>query len=296
MTRASNARSGSTLTDRQPSTDGTHSTDSRRVSTLTVHASEDVLKIIGLCVECTCVFGKSLFRHGFVILILIITVFVLHTTRDVTEAASYIVADILKYILIGIDYAVNGIIHAVNWVIKVVEYIAFDSFSFSVGEINLVDSAGVVLRALRVFDVCNSIETMEWEVFHILKMHTHRLCAVTRYMYPVPLVYPAMEGTFGFAIYDPNPTRNHGGCREPEYYTFCFIANIYLLVMYFTIVYVLFLALSAYLPLIRFLFMDVFVPFIETCLHSVRERVSLFVHKYFFRKDRFQYELENLVR
>lgn len=201
--------------------------------------------------------------------------FVLYGIRRVLRESFHVLQPIVVAVLTIINTAVNLIIDGVDGLAKAVRAVSFGHVHFHVPSIDIVGAAKVVTDALGAFTYCDAknVDTMEWEVFYAVKEHTHNVCAVIRYTYPVDFLYEVMDGALGWLVYDPDPSSGPG-CTRPPFYTFCFIMNLYLLVQLIVILTFAYLFLRSYWKTIRYFLVQFLLPFLLWIFHGLYRLVS----------------------
>lgn len=238
--------------------------DLSRISILIYHFTVDTVKFIIASLKLWLVWPCLLALR-----------FVLEALRWVTKESLKIAGPLISFVIGAIDEVVNLIIKGLNDILSVVNDISFGSLDISIDKIDLSKKVQVVTDACDVFETCDAIDTMSWEVFHMLKLKTHDLCSVVRYTYPVDFMYDTLEWLFGWAILDPKPV-GQPGCTVPKYYTFCFVANSYEFVDFVLLVLFLYVLISSYWKTITYFLFHIALPFVAFVLkymHTALKRI-----------------------
>lgn len=221
-------------------------------------------------VEGTVYLVFTLVQYWWVFLLLPVMSIALYGMREVLRGSFHVLEPIVSFILSAVDTVVNDIIGGVDELAKIVRTISFGSVHFHVDTIDITGKASVVTDALNAFKTCDAVDTIDWEVLFAVKKHTHNLCSVVRYTYPVDFMYDTLNWLFGWAIYDPNPT--HGtGCEEPPFFTFCFVMNFYLWIKLIVILMFAYLFVRAYWKTFRYAMTYFVLPIVFFALHELHK-------------------------
>jgi hypothetical protein len=226
------------------------------------------------CID-TLWFALYILSYIFTIIKALVLYIVLRAVRLVIEKCASGVATFLSAAFHVIDSVVNVILDGVHLVAEAVSDVSFGAVHFDVGHIHLSDDASGIMDALEAPHSCDAIDTISDEMLGMVRMHTHPLCGVVRYTYPVDFVYRPLDTIFGPLIFNPDPSTSPG-CQTPEFMDFCLVFNSYQLVRLFLYGLVLYCFFKAYWPTIRFFVWRVAVPFVvyavqvfRNCLHSI---------------------------
>jgi hypothetical protein len=209
--------------------------------------------------------------------ILLAVVFVLFAAREVSLETLHYTGIITLDIAGVIDTVVDGVIGVLNDFADAISAISFGSVSVHVSDIDLESKLGVMEEAKQLLGICDSIDTMSYEVFHTLKLNTHKVCSVVRYMYPVNFVYQPLKTMLGWMIFDPSPV-GQPGCEPPKYYELCYIFNFYQMVKFFSYLLFWITLISSYIRTINFFFENVLFQLITFVLRAIHALFTVLWH------------------
>jgi len=216
-------------------------------------------------------FFINLITFYYYLFIFAAVIFVLYITREIVLEGAHFVGIVTLDITGTISTVVNSIIDVLNTIAKAITVFTAGSVHVGIDDIDVESKIrGPMTDAKDLLSVCNGIDTMSDEVFHTLKLNTHKVCSVVRYMYPIDFVYGPLKALLGWMIFNPSPV-GQAGCEPPRLYELCYIFNFYQMVKFLAYAFFWFIVIKSYLPTINCFFEDFLFKIIILILRSMRE-------------------------